>query len=67
MHRKNRYRKLYSKEEMQTRGLMICRLCHNGIHDLIEVKALAAEYPTKEALLAHEGLAKHVAWVRKQK
>jgi len=67
MHNKKRYQKLYTKDELRSRGLMICGLCHNGIHDLIEEKDLAANYPTKEKLLEHEGLVKHVAWVRKQK
>lgn len=67
LHNKTRYQNLYTKEEMQTRGLMLCRLCHNGVHDLIEKKELAAEFNTKDMLLSHESLAKHVAWVRKQK
>jgi hypothetical protein len=53
---------------MQTRGLYLCRLCHNGIHDLIpKEKDLADKYNTKDALLEHPGIAKHVNWVRKQK
>lgn len=67
MHGKKRYQKRYTKQEMHGLGLMVCRLCHNGIHDLIEEKELAAEFNTKEKLLAHEPLAKHVAWVKKQK
>lgn len=67
MHGKTRYRKRYTKEEMHTRGLMVCRLCHNGIHDLIEEKQLGEEFNTKEKLLTHEPLLKHIAWVRKQK
>lgn len=67
MHGKTRFQNQYTKEEMHTRGLMLCQLCHNGVHDLIERKELAAEFNTKETLLAHERLAKHVAWVKKQK
>lgn len=68
VHRRKRYLDRFGKEEMRQRGLMICRLCHNGIHDLIpEEKTLADQYDTKEKLLADERIRKHVDWVRKQK
>ena len=67
MHRKPRFQKRYDKREMRSRGMNICRLCHSGIHDLIPEKDLGDKYSTKELLLAHPALAKHVAWVRKQK
>jgi hypothetical protein len=50
------------------RGLWICHLCHGGIHDLIpDEKDLGSSYNTRELLLAHEGVRKHVDWVRKVK
>lgn len=53
---------------MRDVGLRICRLCHNGIHDLIpDEKELATLYFTRERLLGHPALARHVAWVRKQR
>jgi hypothetical protein len=52
---------------MRGRGLNLCRLCHNGIHDLLGERELAEMFNTREALLAHEGIARHIAWVRKQK
>lgn len=67
MHRKKRFQKRYTKAELRSNGLWICRLCHNGIHDLISEKDLGEKYTTKELLLAHPDVAKHVAWVRKQK
>lgn len=67
VHRRKRYQKRYPKKELQTRGLEICRLCHNGIHDLISEKELAENFTTKEALLEHPGILKHIAWVKKQK
>lgn len=66
-HRKKRFQKQYSKSEMQTRGLYICKPCHSGIHDYFTEKELGTTYNTKEALLAHEGFARHVEWARKQK
>jgi hypothetical protein len=68
IHRRKRFVERYGKQELRSRKLMICRLCHNGIHDLIpDEKELAEQYHTKELLLGHEGIRRHVAWVRKQK
>lgn len=68
VHSKKKFINLFGKEEMHKRGLMICKLCHNGIHDLIpDEKELAESFNTKELLLADERIAKHVQWVRKQK
>ena len=67
-HRKRRYLRRYSKDEMRTRGLYLCSLCHGGIHDLIpDEDDLGTHYHTRELLLAHEGVARHVEWARKQK
>ncbi len=68
VHRRLRFLKRFGKEEMQSRGLEICRLCHSGIHDLIPNELeLAEKFNTKELLLSHEGIVKHIAWVAKQK
>ena len=67
-HRKARFRRRYSNHEMRNRGLYLCAPCHSGIHDLIPNEAeLGERYNTREQLLAHEGIARHVAWVTKQK
>ena len=67
-HRKRRYRNRFSIEEMRGRGLWLCRPCHEGIHDMIpDEKTLGWSYNTRESLLAHEGVRKHVEWVKKQK
>ncbi len=67
-HRKGRFRRRFSIDEMRRRGLWICPPCHSGIHDLIpDEKDLGWNYHTRELLLAHERLRKHVAWVRKLK
>ena len=68
VHRKRRFRQRFGLREMRERGLYLCRLCHHGIHDLIpDEKLLAQDYHSRELLLAHEGLQRHIAWVRKQK
>jgi hypothetical protein len=67
MHRKPRFQKRYDKDFLRSEGLMICGLCHTGIHDLISARELAEIFPSKDALLAHPPLVKHIGWVKKQK
>jgi hypothetical protein len=67
VHRRRRFQKRHTKDEMRSRGLYLCKLCHSGIHDLISEKELAENFATREALLSHPGVHKHVAWVKKQK
>lgn len=68
VHTKSRFIKKYGKEEMRRRGIEVCQLCHSGIHDIVpSEKELAESFNTKEALLAHPGIVKHVEWVRRQK
>jgi hypothetical protein len=67
MHGKKRLQKLYSAEEMHSRGLDLCSLCHHAIHDLIpSEKELAEKYNTRELLMEHEAIRKHVEWASKQ-
>jgi hypothetical protein len=68
VHTKKRFIRKFGKDEMNQRGIMLCKLCHNGIHDLIpEEKTLAESFYTKELLLADPRISKHVNWARKQK
>ncbi len=65
-HRKTWAKKKLSKED-KNRGLNICRLCHDGIHDLYDEKTLAKEMNTLELLRQNVALQKHSSWVAKQK
>jgi hypothetical protein len=67
LHSKKKFRNKFSLEEMRKRGLNICKLCHDGLHDLFTEKELGEFYYTKELLIAQENIAKHIVWVRKQK
>ena len=67
VHRKSRYQRMYDKEDMLTRKLLVCRPCHNAIHRCVpDEKVLAAVYPTKEDLLSNECLVKQVKYWSKQ-
>jgi len=53
---------------MRKRGIQVCKLCHDGIHDIIEdEKELADKFNTLELLTEDERIQKHLEWVRKQK
>ncbi len=68
VHSKKRYVNRFGKNEMRKRGLMLCKECHKGIHDLIpNEKELADRYYTKDLLLANDAIRKQIAWVKKQK
>lgn len=63
---RNFFKKKYKKRELKD-GIMICRLCHDGLHDLYDEMQLGKAYNTLDAILGDPALAKHFAWVAKQK
>jgi len=44
----------------------LCLDCHNSIHRWFTNRELEKTYFTVEALLSHEGFAKHITWLSKQ-
>ncbi|WP_036483392.1 hypothetical protein [Myxosarcina sp. GI1] len=66
MHRREYFKKKYSKECLNE-GIDICRLCHNGIHDLYDEMRLAKEFNSVDILKQDKSLQKHFSWVGKQK
>ena len=69
VHSKKRFINRFGKDEMQSRKVDLCNLCHkHGIHELIpDNKELADKFNTIELLLQDERIQRHVAWVKKQK
>lgn len=67
LHTKKRYIRRFGKQEMRTRGLDLCKLCHDGLHDIFTEKELGETYNTKEALLIDDRVRKHIQWVKRQK
>lgn len=69
VHSKKRFIKRFGREEMRTRKVDLCRLCHKkGIHELIpDNKELADKFNTLELLMADERIQRHIEWVKKQK
>ena len=66
MHRRAHFKKHYSKEQLQA-GVLLCRLCHRGIHRLYDEMTLAKQFQDLASLRSDAAIAKHVAWVHKQR
>jgi hypothetical protein len=66
LHKRNRFRKDYSRDTLRD-GIMVCQLCHNGIHDLHDEMTLGTRLRTIESLLADDAVRRHISWVEKQK
>ena len=66
-HKKVLRKKLFTKTEVNSRGVMICRQCHSACHRLIPHEKMALEYNTLEKLREHEGVARFVDWASKQR
>ncbi|MFP4066189.1 MAG: hypothetical protein ACLFRR_09925 [Spirochaetaceae bacterium] len=66
-HRKRRFRRHYDREELTSRGLWLCRLCHRQIHRFYSEEELGERLHSREALLSEPRMARFLAWARKQK
>lgn len=67
VHRRSYFKKKYSRQFLNTHGLNLCNLCHNGLHRLYDEMTLAKQYHTLDLILADQAISKHIEWVRKQK
>jgi len=66
---KKRHKKKNDLDAMMTLNdvIWVCRMCHDGIHDLYDEQTLAKHINTLEKLTSDERLQKHFAWVSKCK
>jgi len=65
-HKTKRIRAMHTTKAMH-KTAPLCQPCHRACHQFYNEKELATDFYTIELLLADEGMAKHVAWVRKQR
>ncbi|MEM9257043.1 MAG: HNH endonuclease [Pseudomonadota bacterium] len=66
MHRRPRFKRRFDKQSL-AQGIYLCRDCHDAIHRTYTELELASSFSTPEALAADPMLAKHFAWVSRQK
>lgn len=67
LHSSKWYKKNFSKEELKNSKILVCRDCHDAIHQFIPEKELGKNYNTKEKLLGHEKVAGFVKWIATKK
>lgn len=61
------FEKRFTKEEMGKRAVWVCRECHHAIHDAVpKEKDLGRYWNTKELLITHPHMIKHIAWMKKK-
>jgi hypothetical protein len=65
MHRRRRFKTAYNREQL-ARGIYLCRLCHDGIHQRFDELTLALHYHDARRLLAAPELESHFQWVSRQ-
>jgi len=66
LHSSKWYKKNYTTQELNVK-LVVCRDCHDAIHQFINEKALGKLYNTKEKLMEHEKVAGFVKWIANKK
>lgn len=58
------FKKNFSREEMHSRGIDLCRDCHLFLHKQFGEKELGRSYNSLDLLLAEEKVQRFVRWVR---
>ncbi|WP_223790014.1 hypothetical protein [Marinicella meishanensis] len=66
-HKNKWFRKNFSREDMRTRGVDVCRRCHSFIHQQHSEKHLGRELNTLEKILADEQLKPFIEWAKKHR
>ncbi|MDX1635679.1 MAG: hypothetical protein R3280_13640 [Marinobacter sp.] len=64
LHSKKRFQKLFSREDLITRTLWVCRPCHNAIHKAASEHELGLHFNTRERLLELAELRNFVDWLK---
>ena len=67
VHSKNWCKKKFSRQEMKTRGIDICKDCHSHLHTQYSHAQLARELNTLELILTNEDILRFIGWVSKQR
>ncbi|KAJ3087128.1 hypothetical protein HK102_011745 [Quaeritorhiza haematococci] len=69
MHKKilKRHRTEFDKEELNKRGVLLCRPCHSAVHRIFTHEVLALERNTLDKLLESEEVQKWAGWASKQR
>ena len=62
-HKNRRNKRRFTRDEVKSRILWVCRPCHNHIHDVFSDKDLERQYNTLDALLSHPDIQRFRHWI----
>jgi hypothetical protein len=66
LHSNKWFKKNFTRDDMQTRGIMVCKQCHKHIHRTYPHKVLGRQLNTLEALRSAPKIKQFVKWAEKQ-
>lgn len=66
-HNRNYFEKTFAKEDMKTRGVWLCYLCHKKLHKTFSEKDLGKSLNTLQSLKEQKEIQVFIIWAKKQK
>ncbi len=63
-HKNKKNKKEFSRKEVKTRIIDLCRACHSQIHVVLTNKELERDYNTLDLLSTHPEVKKFVDWIK---
>jgi len=57
----------HSRSDMRSRGVWLCRPCHDFVHEHFDEPTLGRRLATLEALRAEPLIAGHIVWAARQR
>jgi hypothetical protein len=63
-HKNKKNKKMFTREEVKTSKVLLCKPCHNNIHAHLTEKELERNYNTLEKLKLHPDIAKFTNWIK---
>ena len=63
-HANKKLKKRFTREEMHSNVLLLCRPCHSHIHAILTEKEMAEQFHTFRSLLEHPEVQDFIEWLR---
>lgn len=61
------FKKNFTRQDMVSRGIDVCRDCHSFVHQQFSEKQLGRSYNTLESLLDSQRVQRFLGWVRRKR
>lgn len=62
-HKNKKNKKIFTRQDVKTRLVSLCRPCHKNLHTIFTNKELERNYNTIEALKRHPEVIKFSSWI----